>query len=142
MVNMNKINKLARTLPSDEHDFQIDTVGAVSKKRYLGEFRCRIPTIKDQCHSAKHEAFLNGENGPFLPPGILKANKMIAYLRFTLIDIPKFWRESDMGYDLRDMNVVEAVYDAVIKFENEWVDMTWGDPRDEEPKEEGTTEAT
>lgn len=136
---MNKINKLARTLPDNEHDFQIDVIGQGSKKRHLGEFRCKIPTIKDQCQAARHEAFLNGEYGAFLPPGIQKVNKMIAHLRFTLIDVPKFWRESDLGYELTDANVVEAVYEAVLKFENDWVDQTWGDPRDEE--DEGTDKA-
>jgi hypothetical protein len=138
MVNMNKINKLPRTLPDDQQDFQIDIVGQATKKRFLGEFTCRIPTIKDQCQSARHETFLNGENGAFLPPGIQKVNKMIAYLRFTLVDTPKFWRESDLGYELRDANVIEEVYNAVLKFEDEWVNRAWGDPthEQEEDKEE------
>jgi hypothetical protein len=52
---------------------------------------------------------------------------MIAYLRFTLIDTPLFWRNADLGYDLRDDNVIEAVYDEVMAFENEWLKKVWGE---------------
>ena len=88
--------------------------------------------------AAKHEAMLNGEYGPFLPEGIRKMHKMIAYLRYTLIDCPTFWKEADLGYSLRDPNVVNEVYDQVLAHEDRWLEAIWGKKEDQggnqEPK--------
>jgi len=113
-------------IPSTTKVFQIDIVGSVTKKRFLGDFECKIPTMKDQALIAKHEAMLNGEFPVYLNQGVLKLHKWIAYLRFTLINTPRFWQESELGYDLRDPNVVEEVYDQVLKFEQEWYNEIWG----------------
>lgn len=123
-------------IPATEHTFQIDLVGQATGKRFLGEFTCKIPTLKDQGLIAKHEAMLNGEMVSYLNPGILKLHKMIAYCRYTLTDVPKFWRESDLGYQLHDMNVVEGVYDEVIAFEEAWMKQIWGDESEEETEEQ------
>lgn len=123
---MNKNNKLASELPDTTHVFQLDLQGRITKKRFLGEFRCKIPTIKDQAMIAKHNALLNGEFPIYLDAGIQKIHKMISYLRFTLTDYPVFWRDSDLGYELRDDNIIEAVYDEVIAFENKWLEQVWG----------------
>jgi hypothetical protein len=122
---MSEINKLAKDLPDTTHEFQIDLIGRITKKQFLGEFKCKIPTIKDQALIAKHEANLNGDNPIFLDAGIKKVHKQIAYLRFTLVDTPLFWRNADLGYDLRDDNVIEAIYEEVLSFENEWLKEVW-----------------
>jgi hypothetical protein len=126
---------LPESLPDLNHTFQVDLVGNVTKKRFLGDFVCKIPTIKDQAMIAKHEAFLNGEYPVYLNPGVLKIHKQIAYLKYTLIDVPKFWRESDGGYDLRDPNVVSYVYDQVLEFEKEWYQQIWGEDEDGQAQE-------
>lgn len=129
---MSKVNNLLETLPETSHTFTLDLIGRITKRRYLGEFVCKIPTLKDQALIDKHRAFLDGEFPIYLKPGIKKLHEQIAYLRFVLTDIPKFWRESDLGYDLRDDNIVEAVYDEVIAFENKWLMAVW------EVKEDGS----
>lgn len=126
MGNMNKNNNLREELPDTTHVFSLDLQGRITKKRFLGEFKCKIPTIRDQAMIAKHNALLNGEFPIYLDAGIQKIHKMIAYLRFTLVDYPLFWRDSDLGYDLRDDNIIEAVYDQVIAFENQWLEQVWG----------------
>lgn len=123
---MNKVNNLQEDFPDKNHEFQIDILGRITKRRYVGDFVCKIPTIKDQAMIAKHEAHLNGEFPVYLDGGIQKIHKMIAYLRFTLTDYPKFWRDSDLGYELHDDNVIKAIYDEVIAFENEWLQKVWG----------------
>lgn len=124
---MNKINDLPEDLPETSHTFQIDIVGAVTKRKFVGEFVCKIPTIKEQAQIAKYEVFLNGDNPVFLNAGVLKVHKQIAYLKYTLTDIPKFWRDSEGGYDLRDPNVIAAVYDEVLAFEEKWYKQIWGE---------------
>lgn len=119
--------KLITDLPPSIKSFQLDVIGKFTKRRFLGEFTCDIPRIKEQCLIEKHEAYLNGELAHMLPPGVRKMHKMIAYLRFTLTDYPKFWREADLGYELRDLNVVEAVYDEVLNNEEAWIKKLWDD---------------
>lgn len=126
------MRELDKDLPTTSHEFLLDIQGRLTKRRYLGEFVCKIPTIKDQALIAKHKAMLNGEFPVYLDPGIVKIHDMIAYLRYTLTDYPKFWRESDLGYDLRDDNLIQAVYDEVIDFENNWLKKIW----EEEPQKE------
>lgn len=130
--------ELLNEIPATTHEFQIDLIGQISKKKFVGDFTCKIPTIKDQAMIARHLVTLNGDNPIFLDPGIKKVNQMIAYLRFTLTETPAFWNKSDMGYDLRDMNVIEGVYDNVIAFENRWLEAIWGEGDDDgsETKEE------
>lgn len=123
---MSKINKLAEELPETTHEFQIDLIGRITKRRFMGEFKCKIPTIRDQALIAKHKAMLNGEFPVYLDASVHKIHNMIAYLRFTIVDAPLFWRSSDLGYDLRDDNIIEGVYDEVMAFENEWLKQIWG----------------
>jgi len=116
----------SNNVPDTFHTFQIDMVGSVTKKRFVGDFVCKIPTMKDQSLIAKYEAMLNGEFPVYLNNGVLKLHKWIAYCKYTLTDIPKFWRDSDGGFELRDPNVVEAVYQQVLDFETKWYEEIWG----------------
>ena len=75
---MSDFNNLIKDLPDTTHDFQIDLVGRITKRRFLGDFKCKIPTIKDQANSAKFNAALNGEFPIYLDPGIQKMHRMIA----------------------------------------------------------------
>jgi hypothetical protein len=133
----NKTKQLPNEIPDDTEVFQLDVVGRITKRRFLGEFKCKIPTMKTQGMIGRHEAMLNGEYSVYLDAGVKKIHKMIAYLRFTLIDTPLFWRESDLGYELRDDNVVEEVYDKVMAFEDKWLRTIWSNNEEssEQPEE-------
>lgn len=129
---MSDSKDLAKPLPKDipelETQFQVEVIGKLTKKRFVGDFTCRIPNIKAQCSIDKHEAYLNGTNGYMLKPGTLKMHKMIAYLRFALVnEMPKWWKEADLGYELQDLNVIEEIYNKVLDFENKWIEAIWGE---------------
>lgn len=124
---MSKVNDLPTEVPLTTGSFQVDMVGQVSKKRFLGDFGCRIPNLKDQALIDKHYAFLNGNLPEHLNSGTRKLHQMIAYLRFTLTDYPSFWLKSDLGYELMDLNVIEDIYNKVLEFENVWIKQMWGD---------------
>ncbi len=124
---MNENNNLPKVLPESKSCFQVDVTGNLTRKRYLGEFVCKIQTIKDQCLIERHSAMLNGPMVEQLPPGVIKMHKMVAHLRYTLIEpYPKFWTESDLGYELMDSNVIEDIYNQVLEFEKKYVDAIWG----------------
>lgn len=117
----------AKDIPATEFNFQIEVVGKVTGKRFIGDFTSRIPRMKEQSMIEKHEAILNGNIPQFLPAGILKLHKMISYLRYTVTESPKFWRDADLGFELMDINVVEEVYNKVLANEEAWMKQIWGD---------------
>lgn len=140
---MNKNNNLGSDIPETTYDFIFESTGKISKKRYIGEFSCKITNTKEQCLISKHRAFLNGPNADFLDPGTLKIHMKISYLRYALTDYPKWWKESDLGYELLDHNVIDEIYEKVIDFEKSWLKEIWGDELDEKSDEskEGTDQA-
>lgn len=142
---MNKINGLSKDVPDTTHVFMVDVEGETTKKRFVGEFTCKIPRKKEQCLIDKHRAFLNGDLATQLGPETLRFHHMISYLRYTVDDkvAPKWWKEADLGYELYDENVVKAVYDNVLDFEVNWLKEIWGEEavanlqkgKDAEPEE-------
>jgi hypothetical protein len=124
---MSKVNGLQKEMPPTEDTFTVEVEGEVTKKRYLGEFTCKIPTRKEQCMIDKHRALLNGDIVDYLTPSTLAYHHKIAYLRYTLTQYPKFWQDADLGYGLYDGNVVNEVYDHVLSFEKKWLTEVWGE---------------
>lgn len=132
---MSKSDNLTE-LPSMEYEFFFEGEGSITKKPYKGEFSYKMPNTKVQCLIDKHFAFLNGDLAEFLNPGTVKVHRKIAYLRYTLIDFPKFWKTSDLGYELMDHNIIDEIYEKVIVFENDWLKQVWGtEEEDVESKE-------
>lgn len=135
---MNDISNLSKDLPSVEGEFQIDIEGELTKKRYLGEFTCKIMNKKERALVEKHKAYLNGEFAMQLDLVTLRYHHQVAYLRYALVKpYPKFWMNSDLGYELYDGNVVDEVYNKVLAFEEDWMRKVWGDEAIEKIK--GTT---
>lgn len=125
---MKETNSLSTKLPPTEVNFSIENVeGDISKMKYNGDFKCRIPNLKIQALIAKHNAFLNGEMAHMLDETILRLHHMISYLRYTLLEYPRFWKDSDLGYELQDMAVVKHIYDRVLAIEVDWLKQVWGD---------------
>lgn len=117
-----------KELPPMIGEFQVVVEGDITKRRFVGDFKCKIPTMKDQCLIKKQRAQLNGDMVNFLDAKTLKIHHMVSYLKYTLVDpIPRFWLDSDGGYELMDMNVVEEIYAQVLNFENEWLKEVWGE---------------
>lgn len=131
-------NKDLTELPSMEFDFPFEGIGKITKKNYRGEFSYKMPNTKVQCLIDKHFAFLNGELAQYLDASTIKVHRKVAYLRYTLTDFPKFWKDSDLGYALMDHNIIDEVHAKVIVFENEWMGKVWGkdEVENEGPKED------
>jgi len=121
------MKKMSKDIPETETSILIDVEGDVTKKRFVGEFTCKIPRRKEQCLIDKHRAFLNGSMPEFLTPETLSFHHIISYLRYTVTESPKWWKEADLGYELYDENVVREVYDKVLRFEEEWLTEVWGE---------------
>ncbi len=131
---MNETSHLPSKLPSMEQNFLLDKKGKITGHRWVGDFICKIPNTKEKCLIGKHRAFLNGQYAEFLDLGTLRIHEKIAYLRFTLVDYPKFWKDADLGYEMLDHNIIEEVYKVVLKFEDTWLKEVWGDEDDEDER--------
>lgn len=136
---MSNLNNLKKTLPEMEHSFSIDLEGSLTKQSWQGNFTCKIPNAKIQAMIAKHKTLLNGGFDEHLDIGTKNLHHMISYLRYTLTDIPKWWKDADMGYELYDINVIEAVYAKVLEFEKAWFEEIWG-PGEEKAEESEANE--
>ena len=124
---MSKFEDLLKDLPDTEHDFVISNlVGNLTKRSYSGSFRCKITNVKTRAAIAKHRAMLNSGLDSGLDVGTTNLHHMISYLRYSLLEMPKWWKDADCGYELYDVNVIEAVYDNVLEFEKKWLESVWG----------------
>lgn len=124
---MSKNIELYKTLPDDEFTFFIDLRGNVTNTHYRGEFKCKIPRVKTHLEIDKHRAFLCGDMLDFLQPATIIIYKMVSYLRFTLKQYPEWWQNSDLGLELYDSNIIEELYEQVLKLEGEWLDAAYPD---------------
>lgn len=129
---MSETSALKKSLPAMEYSFSlINEEGNLTKKSFEGNFTCRISNLKMQAQIEKFRATLDGGIDG-LDLGIRRLHAMLAYLKFTLTDSPKWWKDSDYGYELLDISIVETVYNKVLKFEKDWVESIWGKPESEE----------
>ncbi len=131
---MSDSKTLAKDVPSREYEFNIEVEGKVSRTTYKGDFKFSIPNLKLKALADKKRAELNGGLDAALDPSVLELHYYVAFLRYSLIEAPKWWKEADYGYDLDDFNVVQAVYDKVEEFQKGWMEAVWG--KDEEDGKE------
>lgn len=128
-------------LPEFENAFSIESLeGNFTKRKFSGDFKHRIPTLKINAAIDKHFAILNGGlTEDVLPAETIKLHYMIAYLKFTLVEAPNWWKDADYGYDLRDSNVVEEIFNKARSFEDDYIKKVWGDalPAKKEKKKSG-----
>ncbi len=137
---MSKSNDFPREAPSREFEFPIDIIGNESGKRRKGDFTFAIPNLKRRAMADKKRAELNGGFEIALNPEVLDLHFMIAYLRFTLVEFPKWWKESDFGYDLDDYSVIKGIYDKCEAYQKEYTEAIWGPQEDLEEDSEDSEE--
>lgn len=131
---MSNFKHLSKSVPDMRSTFIISVEGILTKTKYEGEFTCKIPNIQTQASIKKYRAMLNGGLDASLDIETHNIHHMISYLKYTLEKAPEFWEESDNGYSLYDINVVEEVYKNVLKFEEEWIKTVWGSKKDDSKK--------
>ena len=116
-----------KVMPESSSSFSVEVEGDWSKQTFSGSFSCKIPRLKEQSQIDKHRVLLNGGLESQLAAQTVDLHYMISYLRFTLTEFPQWWKDSDLGYELLDLNVVKAVYDQVMAFEKSWLIEVWGE---------------
>lgn len=106
-------------LPEFKHEFVLDVVGKATKKPYKGNFVFLRPTIANLGNIARYKATLNG-GANNIDPNIDFLHEMLAQLRFTIIEAPAWWKDSNCGENFYDINVIVALYNEWVKFEGQF----------------------
>jgi hypothetical protein len=116
-----------KELPSMEHTFSVKIEGKHESgvALYEGSFTYRRPNLRAKSQIAKLESKLN-EDIKFLPDDVRDLHFAIAWLYYTIIDSPDWWKKSDSGMELYDFNIILAIYAETMKFEKAWKDKVWG----------------
>lgn len=106
-------------LPSMEHTFEIQTKGQESGINWVGKFKYRRPTLGAR---SKIEVLTKRMNGDLvtIDEETRLFNEAVAHLRYTLVEYPDWWKDSGLGVDLFDGNIVGEIYSKCMDFEMEW----------------------
>ena len=113
------------TLPAMEHSFSINTEGTDTKQRFTGNFTYKRPNIRLKSDISKMTARLN-EDLQNLDEDVAFLHFVLSTLRYTLTNMPDWWKEADYGMDLYDTNVILDIYKAVRKFETSYFEELYG----------------
>ena len=107
-------------LPSNEITFEFNKKGKNSGVLYAGNFTYKRLTIGSQNKAAVYTATMNGDLKN-LDTTTRSINEMLGWLRYGLIDYPEWWSDSEYGLDLYDVDIVQELYNKVMKFEMNWI---------------------
>lgn len=91
-------------LPPQEHTFTIQILGNKSGQTFEGSFTYARPTLGTNIQIGKTKAFILG--GLPVDPDTDAVADMMATLRHTLVKFPDWWKDSDYGAKLMDLNVL------------------------------------
>lgn len=110
-------------LPPQEHTFTIQITGTQSGQTFEGSFTYSRPTLGMNVQISKTKAFILG--GLPVDDDADAVVDMMATLRHTIVKAPDWWKESDFGAKLMDLNVLFAIMKECNDFEKK---------RDEKPE--------
>jgi len=107
------------SLPSTETTFVIDAVGEDTGQHFEGSFTYKRPNIRNRNSIALlHNRLKLSQTNLSEDTDMLMY--MVAFLKYTLIDAPKWWEESDGGLELFDIAPITEVFVKTREFEEEW----------------------
>lgn len=118
------------TLPSMEFDFTLSVKGKETQRMFDGTFKYKRLTLGKRAEVDKMRAKLN-EDMFTLSEDVSLYNSMVSFLRYGLVESPEWWRESNFGLDLYDINIITELYNKCMKFEAEWEAKVYGEDKAE-----------
>ena len=143
---MVKTSELKR-LPNMEYRFNLQSKGDDSGINWVGDFVYKRPSIGSRSQIEVLHTRMNGDLAT-LDPSVQDINYSLAHLRYTLIEYPEWWRDSDWGVNLYDINIIMEIYSECLKFEREWKEKFHGNGKSDdkndsiESGEESDTESS
>lgn len=106
-------------LPTTDSVFDFDFTSDLGKK-YDGQFTVRCLLNMRQKHILELEKtrLLGNYSNP--TDELAGIAIILATLRARLVDAPEWWKQSDGGFNIPDIDALSALYDKVLAAEVEW----------------------
>lgn len=106
------------SLPSNEHTFTVSILGERTRQKYDGSFtvKCVLTNRELIEVGLRTDAYNNGSKS-IATSGIGIMNRAIAHMEIATIKSPSWWRDSDGGRELLDLNVLYEVYNKALEAE-------------------------
>lgn len=106
-------------LPTTEAVFDFDFTSDLGKK-YDGQFTVRCLLSMRQKHLLELEKtrLLGNYSNP--TDELAGIATILATLRARIVDAPEWWKQSDGGFNISDIDTLSALFDKVLAAEVEW----------------------
>lgn len=106
-------------LPTTEAVFDFDFTSDLGKK-YDGQFTVRCLLNMRQKHLLELEKtrLLGNYSNP--TDELAGIAIILSTLRARIVDAPEWWKQSDGGYNITDVDALSALHDKVLVAEVEW----------------------
>src|SRR5271168_5160767 len=102
--------------------FSISTTGKTTGQPFAGEFTVKtVMTRRDEFYADQERRRIVGpspENTP-APVGLQGEAYMLGQLRARITAAPDWWKNSDAGLDLQDVNVIVEIFELALAKEKE-----------------------
>lgn len=96
--------------------FVLDIVGDNTGEKFTGnfEFKQRL-SWRDRIQKDTMRRSIIGDKPEGASQDVVMRAEMLAQLSVSVVDAPKFWKESNGGLDLYDDNIAIKLYEAVME---------------------------
>ena len=111
----------------------VNVIGERTGRVYAGDFTVKlIMSQKDEFQADLRRRVILGPSPEGTPPAPNLQWKafMFGQLQSRTMEAPTFWTDADNGLDIPDANVVTAVYDALLKAEDDFENAIKKDSED------------
>lgn len=113
-------------LPSNELIFELSETGEETKQAWNGRFVYKRPNIGKRLLVATTATRLLGEADK-LSIEITNLAGILAKLQHCLIEYPEWWKNSNFGKDLYDLNIILSIFNKCQEFDEEYEKKVFGD---------------
>lgn len=105
---------------ANESVFNISIVGETTKEKWLGKFRAKtVLSHRDYIKKDQERRRLLGSMGGEPDDRCRNISLIVSELSVRLVEVPKWWVETDGGLDLLDDNVLANVFNEAMRVEKE-----------------------
>lgn len=110
-------------LPSREFTFLVDIKDSEGIHRY-GDFTYSKPTLRVKSEIEKTVSRLS--EGLELSEDMRIVHRVLATLRHTIVDFPKWWEEKGFGMEFDDTLVIFDIFTKIQDFEDDYQKRVYG----------------
>ena len=107
-----------------EGEFTVDNLkGTTTGTLFNGKFKVRTRlSFRDQLRRDEIRRSLLGPTGTEATQGAAFVASLVSEMSVRVIESPKWWKDSEGGMDLADMNVLSEVFALAAKAEQDLID--------------------